>query len=230
MNVVASMDRQELEARARQSLGASDEAIYGRVAGILKDRCARGELLVDVGCGTGNLWPFVRDRFDRYIGVDAIRHDDFPEGAELILADLDKEDLSLPAGCADAVVAVETIEHLENPRAFMRSILRIAKPGGWVLVTTPNQLSLLSLITLVFKHRFSAFQDASYPAHITALIEVDLKRIASECKLGDIEIDYSRKGRIILSPWHFPRFVSNIFPRALSDNLILIGRKASGNP
>ena len=98
MNVVASTDRQELEERARQSLGASDEAIYGRVAGILKDRGARGELLVNVGCGTGNLWPFVRDQFDRYIGVDAIRYEDFPGEAELILADLDKGDLSLPAG------------------------------------------------------------------------------------------------------------------------------------
>ena len=230
MKVIASTDRQELEERARQSLGASDEAIYGKVAGMLRDRGARGELLVDVGCGTGKLWPFVRDQFDRYIGVDAIRYEDFPEGAELILADLNNEDLSLPAGCADAVVAVETIEHLENPRAFMRGIVKLAKPGGWVLVTTPNQLSLLSLITLVFKRRFSAFQDASYPAHITALIEVDLRRIASECKLVDIEIDYSRKGRIILSPWHFPRFASNLLPRALSDNLILIGRKASGNP
>ena len=230
MKVVVSTDRQELEERARQSLGASDVAIYRMVAKSLKDRGARGELIVDVGCGTGNLWPFVRDNFDRYIGVDAIRYEDFPESAELILADLNEGDIGLPANCADAVVAVETIEHLENPRAFLRSILRIVKPGGWVLVTTPNQLSLLSLITLVFKRRFSAFQDASYPAHITALIEADLRRIASECKLCDIEIDYSRKGRIVLSPWHFPQTVSNIFPRALSDNLLLIGRKASGNP
>ncbi len=87
----------------------------------------------------------------------------------------------MPDEAADVVAAVETIEHLENPRAFVRELVRLVKPDGWVIVTTPNQLSLLSLITLLIKHRFSAFQDVHYPAHLTALLEVDLKRIAAEC-------------------------------------------------
>jgi 2-polyprenyl-3-methyl-5-hydroxy-6-metoxy-1,4-benzoquinol methylase len=132
----------------------------------------------------------------------------------------------LPDDCADAVVAVETIEHLENPRAFLRELARLAKPGGWVVVTTPNQLSLLSLMTLAIKHRFSAFQDAHYPAHLTALLEIDLKRIASESKLRDVSVAYSQRGRIVFTPWHYPRFLATLFPRALSDNVLLIGRKS----
>ena len=57
----------------------------------------------------------------------------------------------LPDGWADVVTALEVIEHLENPRAFCRELARVAKPGGWVVVTTPNQLSLLSLLSLVVK-------------------------------------------------------------------------------
>jgi 2-polyprenyl-3-methyl-5-hydroxy-6-metoxy-1,4-benzoquinol methylase len=45
---------------------------------------------------------------------------------------------------ADVVASVETIEHLENPRAFMRQLARVVKPGGVVIVSTPNQLSLLT--------------------------------------------------------------------------------------
>ena len=228
MTTLAPHD-QQTEARALQSLGASHDAIYRMVAGALRKRNIRGEMIVDLGCGNGNLLPFVRDRFERYVGVDVIRHEKFPQGAEFIKCDANTGKASLPDNCADVVAAVETIEHLENPRAFARELARLAKPGGWVIVTTPNQLSLLSLLTLIVKRRFSAFQDAHYPAHLTALLEVDLKRIATECDLRELEIAYSHKGRIVLTAWHYPEFFAKIFPRALSDNLLLLGTKPNAN-
>lgn len=224
-SAVGEVNRHALETRARQSAGASDHAIYSMVARALDERRACGELLVDVGCGTGNLWPYVRQRFARCIGVDAVRYEDLPDEIEFSRADLDAGLAPLPDDCADVVAAVETIEHLENPRAFVRELARVAKPGGIVVVTTPNQLSLLSLLTLVFKRRFAAFQDVHYPAHLSALLEADLRHIAAECGLRDAEIAYSRQGRIVLTPRHYPEFLSRLFPRALSDNLLLIGRK-----
>ena len=131
---------------------------------------------------------------------------------------------------ADVVAAVEVVEHLENPRAFCRELARIAKPGGWIVVTTPNQLSLLSLLTLVVKQRFSAFQDASYPAHITALLEADLRRIAAECGLEAVEVRYTGQGRIPGTGAHYPAAVSAAFPRLLSDNVVLIGRGSVVDP
>ena len=95
-------------------------------------------------------------------------------------------------------------------------------------MTTPNQLSVLSLITLLVKGRYSAFQDVHYPAHLTALLEVDLRRIATECGLTDVVIVYSQHGRVVLTPWHYPRWLAGLFPRWMSDNVLLIGRKASG--
>lgn len=215
----------EVEARARQSHGTSDAAIYTMVVNALDERGIAGGTLIDVGCGAGQLRPFVRERFTRYVGVDVVRYENFPAAAEFTQVDLDTGRVSLPDASADVVVAVETIEHLENPRAFMRELVRLTKPGGWVLVTTPNQLSLLSLFTLVVKRRFSAFQDVHYPAHLTALLEADLIRMARECGLSDFAIAYSGAGRIVLTPWHYPKFTSRILPRALSDNLLLIGRK-----
>jgi 2-polyprenyl-3-methyl-5-hydroxy-6-metoxy-1,4-benzoquinol methylase len=128
---------------------------------------------------------------------------------------------------ADVVTGVETIEHLENPWAFVRSLTRLAKPGGWVVVTTPTQLSALSMVTLIVKRRFSAFQDAMYPAHRTALLESDLRRIASDAGLTDIDTAYSHRGRLPLVGWHYPAVLARRFPRALSDNLVLIGRRPS---
>lgn len=215
----------DVEARARQSLGISDAAIYLMVARALEGRHPGGGVLLDIGCGEGRLWPFMRPRFDRYLGIDAVRYHDFPADAEFHQADLDAGSASLPDEIADVVAAVETIEHLENPRALMREIVKLVRPGGWVLVTTPNQLSLLSLLTLVVKQRFSAFQDVHYPAHLTALLEVDLRRMAGECGLINVSIEYSEQGRVVFTPWHFPSPLSRLFPRALCDNLLVIGRK-----
>jgi SAM-dependent methyltransferase len=148
-----------------------------------------------------------------------------PEDVAFKQADLDSMRLPLADGVADATAAVEVIEHLENPRAFMRELARVTKPRGWVVVTTPNQLSALSLLTLVAKGRFSAFQEGDYPAHRTALLEIDLRRIAAESGLEEIAIEFTRWGRLPLSSWHYPGPVAALFPRRLSDNVAMIGRR-----
>jgi 2-polyprenyl-3-methyl-5-hydroxy-6-metoxy-1,4-benzoquinol methylase len=214
-----------VEMRARLSQGTSAPAIYQMVAGALAARQVTAELLVDVGCGTGNLWHHVRDRFRDYLGLDAVRYEGFPADGEFMPVDLDVPALAVPDRTADVVAAVETIEHLENPRAFLRELVRLTKPGGWVVVTTPNQLSILSKLTLLLKNQFNAFQEGSYPAHLTALLEVDLRRMARECGLEEVEVRHSCQGRVAVTARTYPRFLSRLFPRAFSDNVLLIGRK-----
>ncbi len=143
--------------RALESAGTSGEAIYQMVARVLKERHVGGGTLVDVGCGRGELRPFVAPFVERYIGADVIRHEGFPRDASFLEIDLDKGEIPLPEASADVVAAVETIEHLENPRTFFRELKRLARPGGLILVTTPNNLSLISLLTLLVKNQFNAF-------------------------------------------------------------------------
>jgi SAM-dependent methyltransferase len=214
-----------VESRARRSQGTSSEAILQMVLRSLEKRQIAGGCVADLGCGQGDLFHFVGSRFSRYVGLDAARYENFPQGAEFGQIDLDTGGIPLPDGTADVVTAIEVIEHLENPRDFMRKLVRLAKPGGWIIVTTPNQLSVLSLVTLIVKHRFQAFQDVHYPAHLTALLEVDLRRIAGECGLVQVEIEFSQSGRIPLTATHYPRLLSRMFPRRFSENLLMIGRK-----
>ena len=213
-----------VEARARQTLGSSHDAIYDAVARVLAHRGASG-VLADVGCGTGGLWRRLHDRFAQGIGVDVIRFDGLPSDLDFRGAELDTHRLPISDANVDVAAAVETIEHLENPRAFMRELTRITRPGGLVVVTTPNQLSALSLMTLVTRRQFSAFQENTYPAHRTALLEIDLRRIAGECGLEEVEICYTGHGRLPLSPYHYPRALSRRAPRLLSDNVVLSARK-----
>ncbi len=216
---------ESVQTRAHLSAGASDGPIYEMVRRVLAERRPAGGTLLDVGCGHGRLWPAVQALVHRYVGCDAVRYDGFPAEGEFLAIDLDSGRVPLPDGCAEVTVAVETIEHLENPRAFFRELTRLTAPGGLVLVTTPNQLSLLSKLTLLVKNQFNAFQDACYPAHLTALLEIDLRRMAAECGLTDVAVAYSRRGRIPGVPWHYPSWLSRLGPRAFSDNVLVVGKK-----
>lgn len=213
-----------VEQRALQSLGRSHDRIYATVREVLATRGAAGTL-ADVGCGRGDLWQVLRGSFTSCIGIDAVRYEGLPGDVAFHSADLDAGVLPLGDASVDNAAAVEVIEHLENPRAFVRELARIVRPGGWVIVTTPNQLSALSLLTLVLKGRFSAFQDGSYPAHRTALLEIDLRRIMTECGLREIGTAFTRLGRLPFSPWHYPEAVASVAPRRLSDNIVMAGRR-----
>lgn len=216
------------EERARRSLGSSGDAVYRMVQRAVQARHPGGGTLVDVGCGSGGLWPYVRPCFGRYVGVDVVRYDGFPAEGEFHALDLDRGEVPLPDGIADVAAGVETIEHLENPRAFVRMLARLARPGGWVVVTTPNQHSLLSKGTFLLRGEHVHFQDASYPAHITALLAADLRRMAAECGLAGAAIEYSGAGRIPATPRHWPGALARWMPRAFSDNLLLAAQKPHG--
>jgi 2-polyprenyl-3-methyl-5-hydroxy-6-metoxy-1,4-benzoquinol methylase len=215
----------QLEARARLSLGSSNDAIYRMVARELAGRKVAHAHLVDIGCGSGALYGAIRTHVSSYTGIDAVRYDGFPETFEFIQVDLDGAAWPVPEASADVVTAVEVIEHLENPWAFMRQIAAVLKPRGLACITTPNQLSMLSMLTLAYRKRYSAFQDSHYPAHRTALLESDLCRAAVAASLEPLKIVYSRHGRLPLSGLHYPAPLPRLFPRALSDNLMLVAQR-----
>ena len=209
--------------RALSSVGQSHNKIYRSVANLISGYAGK---VIDVGCGQGNFLNFLDLSKQQYFGADIIRYPEFPQDCKFIESDLDTGKIELPDNYAEVVCSIETIEHLENPRAFLRELVRITAPGGTIVVTTPNQLSLLSKLTLVFKNQFNAFQETPgcYPAHITALLEIDLQRIAAECQLTDIQIHYTNAGRMPGGDRDWPQFLG-CKGRLFSDNVILLARK-----
>lgn len=206
------------------SRGSSNDAIYEMVRSAVARRHPGGGLLIDAGCGNGQLWQYLRDCFSRYIGLDSIGYGKFPAEGDYRKLNFDQDSVDEFEGAAEVIAAVEVIEHLENPRLFFRKLIKMAKPNGLIVVTTPNQLSLLSLLTLLLKNQFNAFREAPglYPAHLSALLEIDLRRIAAECGLADVEILYSNSGRFPGLSLRWPRWFRG---RLFSDNVGLIARK-----
>ena len=120
--------------RSRHTLrhrgGEGDDVVLDGLLDFCDARGIHGGTLVDVGCGQGALWRAVGDRFSRYCGLDAVRYDGFPADGEFCRVDLDAAEWPIADASADVVTAVETIEHLENPWAFMRRLSALARPGA----------------------------------------------------------------------------------------------------
>jgi len=57
----------------------------------------------------------------------------------------------------DYVCSIEVIEHIENQFQLIREIHRILKPGGMVMITTPNILNINSRLSFLFRGLYSLF-------------------------------------------------------------------------
>lgn len=217
--------------RAEQSAGQSDDAIHALVRRVLASKGEHYGHAFDLGCGKGHAAHSLEGMYERYTGVDVVQYAGFPRSANVSFAqaNLDHARLPLADGVANLLVSIETIEHLENPRGLVREMARIVRPGGRIVLTTPNQLSLTSKIFFLTRHQFHAFQEAPglYPSHITALVEEDLRRIAHECGFIDIEIHFTDCGRIPLTSKRWP-LALGARGRWFSDNVLLTARRPIG--
>ena len=94
--------------------------------------------LLDVGAGNGYFVRVAGKEFGMHaagieISDTAVRFARDNLGVELILGDV-----ATHRGEYDVVTSFNVIEHLENPQRHMAELLRVLKPGGSLVITTPN--------------------------------------------------------------------------------------------
>jgi SAM-dependent methyltransferase len=83
---------------------------------------------IDIGAGPDGLGKH-KDKFPR---MRSVRDWDLPDGDAMLMA-------SVEDNTFDFVHSSHCLEHLHNPATSLGSWLRIVKPGGFVIVTIPDE-------------------------------------------------------------------------------------------
>lgn len=120
----------------------------------------KGKIL-DVGCSSGVFLNMAKSRGWETVGIDISK--DFVNYAKKNF-ELDVrlgylEDFSFEENSLDVITLWDLVEHLTEPNKLLIEVYRILKPGGIILILTPDQDSLIKKITdLSYKISFGKWK------------------------------------------------------------------------
>jgi 2-polyprenyl-3-methyl-5-hydroxy-6-metoxy-1,4-benzoquinol methylase len=121
-----------------QELALKDSGFFNLEPGIMSAN-PKGPELLDVGCAAGALLLTLKGRGWKVRGVEISG----PQAAYcrergLEVSSRPLEENHFPACSFDTILASHLIEHLNNPKDFIREAWNILKPNGRLYITTPN--------------------------------------------------------------------------------------------
>lgn len=172
----------------------ADNGLHEQIANVIKEKLPGGGRIIDFGCGQGALSLRLHDLGYEMLAVD-VDPEDF-KCKEVPFQKLNfnnKQDIEAFTAkyenTFDLVMGIEVIEHVENPWEYIRTLKRMVKPGGHVLVSTPNITSWLSRIYFLITGKFWSFiPDSLSYGHIAPISSYHLSVVMHNEKLQDINI------------------------------------------
>ncbi len=115
---------------------------YGRIFALAGVGELRGLRVIDVGCGAGPALRYLVARGALAVGLDHSRYAltaaaHLAPGSGLVLNDSAG---SLPCASeqADIILLSELVEHLTDAAPLLHECYRVLRPGGRIIITTPN--------------------------------------------------------------------------------------------
>jgi len=162
---------------------------------LLADIPASGKALLDVSCKEGDVLQAVAPLGFNLRGTNYEPSGPSQNGTAIdygvdLLKRLPYDDASF-----DVVLLVEVIEHLENHRIALGELARILRPGGVLILTTPNIMRLNSRFHFFFsgyhktKRRFIPFATPLTQAHRFHNYPIDLPILYYLCKQNGLTIE-----------------------------------------
>ncbi len=144
----------------------------------IAERC-RGLDVVDMACGEGYGSAALARRAARVTGVDAnpeaYEHARLKYTAPGVRFERDLVDRYAEA--CDAVVFLQTIEHVADPEGVLRHLRGMLRPGGTAYVSTPNVLTLAP----------AGAQKSGNPWHVREYRPDEFRELCERC-FEDVEL------------------------------------------
>ena len=164
-----------------------------------------GGKFLDVGCGNGRYLRTMRALGWQTQGVELNKQSaEFCRGTQLSVHNGDLISAQFPPCSFDVISARHVIEHIPTPQEFMAELARLLKPGGCLLIETPNFSSLgwtlfgTKWYATGIPYHLMLFSPDNLTLlarqHGLALVRQDLET-SQKLFLNSLDILFERKGR-----------------------------------
>lgn len=202
--------------------------MYSRNAAAAKI-LSNGINVLDIGCGNGKSYYYLKDKFDKIYGIDGSKEAvkiARSNGVKSFLQDINKN-LKFKPQTFDAVVCLDVIDYIDNPYHLTKEANRVLKHNGELVVAFPNIRFFRHIITLIKGHfpKTSGDLEGYDGGHIHYFTSKDmieiLKKSSFEIEQIDGLLPESRIKRTIIK--FFPKKIRTEF---LTSGIIIKCRKA----
>jgi SAM-dependent methyltransferase len=118
----------------------ADKRTFAYILDLVERLVPQHGRLLDIGPNIGTCLALARERgWNTYgieINVEAARYCREQRGLNVLSGTLEWD--TYPADYFDIVLMGDVIEHLRSPLMMMQTVERILKPGGFLIISTPN--------------------------------------------------------------------------------------------
>lgn len=147
--------------------------VHEAVLEVLRGKLPPGSAIADIGAGQGALSQRLHDAGFHAVAFDLNCEDWKATDVQCLNCDFNQDiGQILARGPFQAICAIDVIEHLENPRGFLRNLIEIGRVShAWLIISTPNPLETFSVISMFTRGIFNWFSPAHYlgGGHISIL-------------------------------------------------------------
>lgn len=165
---------------------------------LIEEKADYCRIWVDIGCGKGELIQELARNGLLSIGLDREIHPDSQVKRSFPLVKADVAFLPFINNSIGLITGNMMLEHLPDPVSALKEMVRVLKPGGWVIQRTPNAYHPLVLMARCIPQRIkkrileSAFGISAcdvFPTHYRANRQGSLRRILREVGFNKMKVE-----------------------------------------